>query len=76
MKTDKTYWFGPKRVGIGFGPRSWQGWAAIGLYALLMMVLPDVMGAQLDHRVRVASMVGLTVAFLIVFVWKLDTSKR
>jgi hypothetical protein len=20
-------WFGPKRVGYGIGPRTWQGWA-------------------------------------------------
>ena len=21
-------WFGPKTIGYGFGPRSWQGWLA------------------------------------------------
>lgn len=24
-------WFGRKRLGWGWGPRSWEGWAIIGL---------------------------------------------
>jgi len=27
-------WFGPKFVGIGIGPRSWEGWVATALFAL------------------------------------------
>jgi hypothetical protein len=26
-------WFGPKRVGFGISPCSWEGWAAIAVYA-------------------------------------------
>lgn len=76
MKTDKTYWFGPKRVGVGFGPRTWQGWVAVGVYALLMFAVPQAMGSNGDHTMRTASMAAVTVAFLILFFWKLDTSKR
>jgi hypothetical protein len=32
-------WFGPKEVGYGIGPRSWQGWAvtAVTLAAILAL---------------------------------------
>jgi hypothetical protein len=33
-------WFGPKTVGYGIGPRSWQGWVATAI------VLAVVIGAQ------------------------------
>jgi hypothetical protein len=32
-KTMKPGWFGPKRIGWGVAPRSWQGWAV----ALLLL---------------------------------------
>ncbi|GGE72292.1 hypothetical protein [Niveispirillum cyanobacteriorum] len=28
-------WFGPKQFGIGYGPRSWQGWLLTAAYALV-----------------------------------------
>lgn len=24
-------WFGPKRIGWGYSPRTWEGWAVIAL---------------------------------------------
>lgn len=76
MRTDKTYWFGPKRFGFGFGPRTWQGWAATGIYVLLMFVLPQAVAVNGDHAMRIATVAILTIAFLILFFWKLDTSKK
>jgi hypothetical protein len=76
MKADKTYWFGPKRIGFGFGPRTWQGWATTGVYAFLMFLLSQAIGRNGGHDVRVAGMTVLTIAFLAVFFWKLDSSKR
>lgn len=32
----KTYWFGRKRFGIGFGPVAWQGWVLILAYVVAM----------------------------------------
>lgn len=29
---DPRLWFGPKRIGLGFGPRTWEGWAVILLF--------------------------------------------
>ncbi len=33
-------WFGPKRVGYGLRPQTWQGWALIlGLVAVVIVVV-------------------------------------
>jgi hypothetical protein len=39
---DKRPWFGPKRFGWGYGPRTWQGYlvtAILVLYVILMSTL-------------------------------------
>ncbi|MEO6798411.1 MAG: hypothetical protein ABI178_00525 [Rhodanobacter sp.] len=69
-------WFGRKRLGWGFGPRSWQGWLTVLIYALLMMTLPTYFGPQLgDRGVRIA-WIGLTILFFVVFFWKFERPKR
>lgn len=30
-------WFKPKRYGWGWRPATWQGWAVIGIYVILVM---------------------------------------
>jgi len=32
-------WFGPKRVGYGHSPQSWQGWVVVGLVVGLVTAL-------------------------------------
>jgi hypothetical protein len=35
-------WFGQKRIGFGYGPRTWQGWlvsAVLALFAILVATL-------------------------------------
>lgn len=27
-------WFGKKRIGWGYGPQTWEGWAVIGLFVV------------------------------------------
>lgn len=39
MTQTKRYWFGPKRVGFGIGPRSWQGWMVMVVYVALTVML-------------------------------------
>jgi hypothetical protein len=31
-------WYGPKRVGIGYGPRTWQGFLVTGLSVLAVII--------------------------------------
>jgi len=74
MATENRYWFGRKRVGWGWGPRRWEGWLTVIIYAVLMMILPSYLGAWLgDTGVRILWF-GLTVMFLGVFFWKLERS--
>jgi uncharacterized membrane protein len=36
---DPRTWFGPKRFGIGWSPRTWEGWALIGAVVLAALLL-------------------------------------
>lgn len=76
MTVDRRAWFGRKRIGWGFSPRSWQGWLTVFIYALLMMTLPACFGTQWgDRGVRIVWIV-LSILFFIVFLWKLERPKR
>lgn len=35
MNIDPQPWFGAKRHGYGWSPRSWKGWLAIALYVVM-----------------------------------------
>lgn len=41
QRTDKNRrpWFGPKRIGWGFRPTSWQGWVVVALVVVAVIVL-------------------------------------
>jgi len=52
MATGNRYWFGRKKIGWGWGPRSWEGWLTVILYILLMMTLPSYLRARLGDTVR------------------------
>lgn len=73
MKSDRTYWFAPKRLGIGYSPSSWQGWALIGAYGVLMIAVPRLL--RDDGNARVVTMITLTIAFLVVAFSKTKTSR-
>ena len=51
-------WFGPKRFGWGWGPVSWEGWAAIVGGGLVAAVLRQ------KGRVRAGQLLGLGVLVL------------
>ena len=62
-------WFGPKRVGYGIGPRSWQGWLACALLAGALLGLgvlfhPDALG--LPRWTLPAAMGVAAIAFLVL----------
>ena len=78
-KTVSQQWFGPKRIGYGAGPRSWQGWTATGVYIVLMLAVPRLVvhfyavdGKHLtpDGRHLMLGLIAfLTIGFLLL-VWK------
>jgi hypothetical protein len=32
-------WFGPKRVGYGLRPQTWQGWLIVALFVVAVIVV-------------------------------------
>jgi 4-hydroxybenzoate polyprenyltransferase len=42
----KQSWFGPKRIGFGYGPRTWQGYLVTGVMAALLVIVGTVAGAH------------------------------
>jgi hypothetical protein len=59
-------WFGPKTVGYGIGPRSWQGWLATAIFVVAVIgssfVKPESVG--LPHWTRAAFIGILLLAYL------------
>ena len=37
--TGKRPWFGPKRIGWGYRPQTWQGWSLVLLFVVLVVTL-------------------------------------
>ena len=42
--SDHRPWFGPKRVGYGLRPQTWQGWAMILVPLAVILVVVGVVG--------------------------------
>lgn len=37
--SDRKPWFGPKRIGFGLRPQTWQGWAVTVVGAAIIVVV-------------------------------------
>ncbi len=37
-------WFGPKRIGSGIRPQTWQGWAIVLAFAVIVALIAIVAG--------------------------------
>jgi hypothetical protein len=42
----KQPWFGPKRIGFGYGPRTWQGYLVTAVMAAVLVTVGTVTGAH------------------------------
>lgn len=56
-------WFGPKRIGFGIRPQTWQGWAVLLLFAIVLVVL----GIELLPGGNVVGFVIGVIVAIIVF---------
>ena len=62
---DGPEWFAPKRYGYGSGPPiSWQGWALILLFILILFALSRVLGNR--PTALIAAIIPLTAIFLVI----------
>ena len=57
------YWFKPKRIGYGATPSSWEGWALIAAYSLLLWAGTAVV---VTHRDSTAIVLTAISALVIV----------
>ena len=48
MEKNKKLWFGNKTYGWGWVPTSWQGWASIGIYGLVVAGATNWLAHQND----------------------------
>jgi hypothetical protein len=39
MDNERRPWFGPKRIGYGLRPQTWQGWAVTSAAVALIIVI-------------------------------------
>lgn len=68
MKANANGWFGKKRIGWGIGPRRWQGWLVMTIYAVTMIALPRVVD-RTDHPWLVGGGIAvLSVALLAIMI--------
>lgn len=64
----KSYWFEAKSFGIGWTlPVTWQGWVVVVVFLALLI------GGLLridEQRLRIAYVIALVVALVVVVAWK------
>ncbi len=66
-----TYWFKPKRYGLGATPANWKGWlATIGFMAIVIAFLLGIVSAR--GELSVGAVIAWAMAFVaaeLTFVW-------
>ena len=62
----KRGWFGPKRIGWGVSPRSWQGWAVTAVFIALLAASMRWLRPILEDSTGLPPM---ALGFLIVGSW-------
>jgi hypothetical protein len=69
-------WFGPKRFGWGFGPRTWEGWLVSLVYIAMLAGLRYVVSPRTDHTLFIVILVLLTAAYAGIFFWKFERNPQ
>ena len=71
-KTDVQYWFRPKTYGYGATPSNWKGWAATGLFVIVVVALSlAFLGTEPTHGngFRIGAWAGMVAGLTGGFVW-------
>jgi hypothetical protein len=56
-------WFGPKRFGYGYGPRTWQGWVVTAVLVLFVILV-----ATLTKGHMPGMLIGIIPAIAVPFI--------
>lgn len=60
----RRYWFRRRRIGFGWSPKTWEGWAATGSFVMLQAAIPRIMGRGPGHRSTAGKVrLGMAAAF-------------
>jgi len=64
---DQAFWFPAKQFGWGWGlPSSWQGWAVVGVFAVLLVAGYFIIGRQARPVLFSVYSVGLCLSLVAV----------
>jgi hypothetical protein len=70
------FWFKPKTFGYGATPTTWEGWAVVAVYALVIMACVVAMIARKEsfstHVSSMAVIAVATIALIVVSLQKTD----
>jgi hypothetical protein len=58
-------WFGPKRFGYGYGPRTWQGWLVSGVLVLFVILVATLTKGHMPGML-IGIIPAIAVPFLIM----------
>ena len=67
---DSPGWFGPKAYGFGLGPKTWQGWLAIIIYAVLMIAIAKSKYFSLGLKLGALAIVTATLGLVVYFTYR------
>jgi hypothetical protein len=65
----KQPWFGPKRFGYGYGPRSWQGWVVTAVLVLFVILVATVTKGHMPGML-IGIIPAIAVPFIIMGIQK------
>jgi uncharacterized membrane protein len=70
------YWFKPKTFGYGATPSSWEGWAVVAAYTVVLvscvLAISSYNGSFVAFVAAIAAMVVATIVLFVVSVQKTD----
>ncbi len=75
-------WFGPKRIGFGVGPRSWEGWAVSVLLLVAVALTARFVAPALADALDAprALVVGVCISALVALyglvIWRTYDSQK
>jgi hypothetical protein len=61
----KQPWFGPRRMGFGYGPRTWQGWLVSAVLALFVILVATLTKGHMPGML-IGIIPAIAVPFLIM----------
>lgn len=76
MNANPNGWFGKKRIGWGIGPRRWQGWLVMAIYAVAMIALPRVVDRTAHPWLVGGGIAVLSVALLTIMILKFEHAEH